>query len=72
MKHTTLYNTVARSPCAYCKLKCVSLTYHQVKEKECLKKNCRHLVKYDHEVWKQRERAKAKKKANKQIDMLLI
>ena len=72
MKHTTLYNTVARSPCAYCKKKCVSLTYRQVKEKECLKKNCWHLVKYDHEVWRQRDRAKAKKKANKQIDELLV
>lgn len=72
MKHTTLYNTVARSPCAFCRKKNCSLTYHQVKAKECLKKNCWYLVKYDHEVWKQRDRAKEKKKANKQIDMLLI
>ena len=72
MKHTTINNTVARSPCAYCKLKKCSLTAKQVKQKECLKKNCWHLVKYDHEFWRQRERAKAKKKANKQIDELLI
>jgi len=72
MKHTTLYNTVARSPCAYCKKKCVSLTYRQVKTKECLKKNCWYLVKYDHEVWRQRNKLKEKKKADKQIDMLLI
>ena len=72
MKYTTLYNTQARSPCAYCKKKCVSLTWKQVKTKECLKKNCWHLVKYDHEVWRQRELTKAKKKANKQIEMLLI
>lgn len=73
MKHITLYNTVARSPCAYCKLKNCSLTAKQVKSKECLKKHCFHLVKYEnHEYWKQRERAKAKKKANKQIDALLI
>lgn len=67
MKHMTLNNTVARSPCAYCKKKCVSLTAKQVKSKECLKKNCWYLVKYDHEFWRQRERLKAKKKANKHI-----
>ena len=72
MKHTTLYNTVARSPCAYCRLKNCSLTAKQVKAKQCLSKNCFHLVKYDHEFWKQRERIKAKKKANKQINELLI
>lgn len=73
MKHTTLNNTVARSPCAYCKKKCVSLTVKQVKSKECLKKNCWHLVKYEsHEWWKQRERDKAKKKANRNIMELTI
>lgn len=72
MKHTTLNNTVARSPCAYCKLKEVSLTAKQVKSKGCLKKNCWHLVKYDHEFWRQRELQKARKKANKQIKELLI
>jgi hypothetical protein len=72
MKHVTLYNTVARSPCAYCKKKGCSLTWRQVKSKECLKKNCWYLVKYDHEIWRQRELNKAKKKANKQIEELLI
>ena len=72
MKHTTLNNTVARSPCAYCKKKNVSLTWKQVKAKECLQKECWHLVKYDHEVWRQRELAKAKKKANKQIEEVLL
>lgn len=72
MKYTTLYNTVARSPCGYCRLKNCSLTAKQIKSKECLKKNCFHLVKYDHEFWRQRARAKEKKKANKQIDELLI
>lgn len=72
MKHTTLYNTVARSPCAYCRLKNCSLTVKQVKTKQCLSKNCHHLVKYKHAWWEQRDRDKAKKKANKQIDELLI
>lgn len=72
MKHMTLNNTVARSPCAYCKKKDVSLTYRQVKAKECLKKNCWHFVKYDHEVWRQKDIVKEKKKANKEIDKLII
>ena len=72
MKHTTLYNTQARSPCAYCKKKRVSLTYKQVKSKKCLQQNCWHLVKYDHEVWRQRELKKQRKKANKQINELLF
>ena len=66
MKHKTLYNTYARSPCGYCKKKECSLTVKQVKSKQCLSKNCWHLVKYEsHEWWKQREIIKQKKKAKK-------
>ena len=72
MKHTTLYNTVARNPCAFCKLKNCSLTVKQVKEKQCLSKQCYHLVKYKHPWWDQRERDKEKRKANKQIEELLF
>lgn len=72
MKHTTLYNTVAKSPAGYCRLKKCSLTVKQIKAKQCLSKDCFHLVKYDHEWWRQRELTKAKKKANRQINGLLI
>lgn len=74
MQHKTLYNTYAKSPCGRCKKKRVDLTWHQVNEtKKCLRKHCWHFEKYpEHEVWKQRELAKAKKKANKQINDLLI
>ena len=74
MKYKTLHNTIARSPCGYCKQKRVSLTWHQVDEtKKCVRKDCRHFVKYkNHPIWKQREREKEKKKANKQIESLLI
>ena len=66
MKHETLYNTYARSPGGYCKLKKCSLTVKQVKSKKCLGKNCWHLVKYEnHEWWKQREIIKNKKKERK-------
>lgn len=73
MKRKTLYNTMANSPCGHCKKKKCDLTVRQVKMKKCLGKKCWHFKKYpEHEWWKQRERAKAKKKANKQINELLI
>ena len=72
MKHTTLYGNVARSPCAYCKKKGVSLTWRQIKSKKCLGKNCWYLVKYDHEVWHQRELTKKRKKEHKEIDELFM
>ena len=65
MKHETLYHTYAKKPCGYCKQKGVSITVPQLKKKECLKKQCWHLVKYDHEYWTQREAIKKKKKENK-------
>ena len=72
MKHTTLNNMVANSCAGYCRLKNCSLTVRQIKSKECLSKNCWHLVKYKHPWWDQREREKAKKKANRQIEKLLF
>jgi hypothetical protein len=65
MKHTVLFGQYAKSPCAYCRLKKVSLTTRQVRTKECLKKSCRHLVKYEHEFWKQREIIKQHKREKK-------
>lgn len=65
MLHRTLNNAYAKSPCAYCKHHNCSLTVKQVKQKGCLKKQCWYLKKYDHEWWRQREAAKAKKKGLK-------
>ena len=66
MKHKTLYNTYAKSPCGYCKEKECSITVKQLKKKKCLQKGCWHLVKYpNHEYWKQREILKKKKKEHK-------
>ena len=49
------------------------LTSRQVKAHECLQKQCNALQKYeDHEWWRQRELHKQRKKANKQINDLLI
>lgn len=73
MKHKVLYGTVARSPCAYCRKHHCSLTFKQIKGRKCLAKQCWYLQKYEtHEVWKQRALQKERKKANKQINDLLI
>lgn len=55
MKHLCLNNAYAKSPCAYCCLKKVSLTVKQVKRKKCLEKRCWHLRRYEHEWWRQRD-----------------
>ena len=61
-----LFNTCSNNCCAYCKLHHCSMTVKQMKTKECLKKQCWHLVKNDrHQYWKQREIAKNKKKERK-------
>ena len=73
MKYMTLNNTVARSPCGYCRKKGVSLTWKQVKGKKCLNKGCHYFSKYEsHEIWHQRELKKNRKKANRHIDELLM
>ena len=65
MMHKSLNNTYARSPCAYCTHHKCSLTVKQVRQKECLKKGCWYLKRYNHEWWNQREALKQKKKNNK-------
>jgi hypothetical protein len=73
MRHLTLNNTIAKSVCACCMKKGVSLTKHQRDYKRCLGKNCRHLMKYEsHPNWKQRETQKKKKKENRQFDELFM
>ena len=49
----------------YCKKHNCSLTWKQIKTRSCLGKQCWHLVKYDHEVWRQRELQKQRKKASR-------
>ena len=53
--------------CAYCHLHKARLSPKQMKSKECLKKQCRHLVPWkQHPYWAQREREKELKKQRKQ------
>lgn len=62
----TLSNTKTyfyRAP-GYCKCHCVFLTANQLKSRECLRKNCKHLYKIEtHTYWEERRIKKANKKA---------
>lgn len=65
----SLYGTeITEKRCiGYCKRHQCYITCTQLKQKECLKKQCHALEKYEHEFWKQRELMKMKKK-NKGIN----
>lgn len=63
----TLYNGYSDNCCAYCELHQCSMTVKQMKMKECLQKQCRHLEKNEtHQYWRQREAVKQKRKERKE------
>lgn len=64
----SLYNTeISEKHCiGYCKRHCRYITSKQLKQKECLKKQCKALERYEHEFWKQRELIKLRRK-NKEV-----
>ena len=64
----TLYGceTFYRKCPAYCKFHHKYLTTHQLKEKQCLGKQCKLLLKIEHPYWQFRNKKKQLKKANKE------
>ena len=63
-----MYGAESDNVCAYCRRHKKGMTVKQVRKKECLKKNCWYLVKYEtHTWWKQRGTMKQKRKARKNI-----
>ena len=62
-----LYNTHSENVVAYCRYHKCAMTVKQMKCKNCLGKQCYHLVKNEqHVYWKQREATKQKRKNRKQ------
>ena len=62
-----LYGTCSDNICAMCKLHAKGVTVKQMRQKQCLQKQCHHLVKIEtHEYWAQRERKKQKRKNRKE------
>ena len=63
-----LFNTQSDNVVAQCRLHHCSMTVKQMRAKDCLNKQCRHLVKNtNHVYWKQREIVKQKRKTRKQM-----
>jgi hypothetical protein len=64
----SLYNTEISETRAvgYCKKHHCYVTSTQIKQKECLSKQCFHLEKKEHEYWRQRELTKARRKIRKE------
>ena len=67
----SLYNTeiAERRAVGYCKKHRCYVTATQIKQKECLSKQCYHLDKKEHEFWRQRELTRMRRK-NKRINTI--
>lgn len=63
----SLYNTEIseKRVVGYCQRHHCYLSSTQLKRKECLKKQCSHLEKQEHEFWRQREIAKERRQLRK-------
>lgn len=59
----SLYNTsISKRRCiGFCHLHHCYITATQLRQKECLKKQCNALERYEHEFWRQRELKKKNK-----------
>jgi hypothetical protein len=61
-----LFGTCSNNVAGYCRLHSKHMTVKQIRQKNCLGKECWHLQKNEeHEWWGQRERAKQKRKERK-------
>lgn len=62
-----LFNTSSENCCGYCKYHRCSITVKQLRKKNCLQKQCRHLIKNnEHQYWRQREVTKNRRRNRKQ------
>lgn len=52
-------------PCGYCTLHRYVLSVSQMKQKNCLGKQCRHFDRRPHPYWEEREKTKEKRRARK-------
>lgn len=63
-----LFNTYSDNTVGYCRHHRCSMTVKQMRCKNCLQKQCRHLVKNEnHQYWRQRDIVKQKRKNRKQL-----
>ena len=65
-EYRTFYGGRSSNTLAYCHYHHLSLTPEQLKQKQCLKRQCGALQKFDHPYWKKREESKQKRKERKE------
>ena len=58
-EYRTFYGSVSSNSCAYCWKHHKALTPAQLKKRECLRRQCDALQRYDHPYWEMREKRKA-------------
>ena len=65
----SLYNTEIseRKVVGFCRRHHCYVSATQIKRKECLKKQCTHLEKHEHEFWRQRELTKMRRQQRKNM-----
>lgn len=61
----TFYGSKSANTLAYCHKHHKALTPKQLKQKQCLAKQCNALQKYEHPYWDKRDERKANRKARK-------
>ncbi len=61
----TIFHSYSSNLCAWCHYHNGGLTVRQMRLKQCLGRQCNALEKYEHPIWKYRERIKQLKKERK-------
>lgn len=64
-EHKTFYGGKSENICAYCYKHRLYLTPQQLKTRECLKRNCNALKRYEHPMWEQKKQSKEKRVSRK-------
>lgn len=65
-ERSTFYGGRSSNVCAFCWKHRKALTPKQLRRRECLKRQCDALERYDHPLWEQREKSKALRAARKE------
>ena len=65
-EYKTFYGCRSANSCAYCYKHHKALTPRQLQRRECLKRQCDALQRYDHPYWDQREKTKEKRIARRE------
>lgn len=63
----TLYGGTSTNVAAFCRLHRCYMTVKQIREHDCLAKQCWHLDKVDHPWWRHRENIKKKRQERKEL-----